>query len=156
MTDASNSIKNHAAFIWSVADLLRGDYKQSEYGKVILPLTVLRRFDCVLEPVKQKMLDTYARIEGKVEDSGDIGVVEVLVQVTDDIVVVGHRGVPTLHQENTLAGFRRAVELGIPAVELDVRLTADHRAVVVHDYNLARLTGTSVNVIDVISAAWPR
>jgi type I restriction-modification system DNA methylase subunit len=37
----------------SVADLLRGDYKQSEYGKVILPLTVLRRLDCVLEPTYQ-------------------------------------------------------------------------------------------------------
>ena len=36
------------SFIWSVADLLRGDFKQSEYGKVILPFTVLRRFDCVL------------------------------------------------------------------------------------------------------------
>ena len=45
-------IQNHAAFIWSVADLLRGDYKQSEYGKVILPLVVLRRLDCVLEPTK--------------------------------------------------------------------------------------------------------
>ena len=45
-------IRNHAAFIWSVADLLRGDYKQSEYGKVILPLVVLRRLDCVLEPTK--------------------------------------------------------------------------------------------------------
>jgi type I restriction enzyme M protein len=44
------TIKSHAAFIWSVADLLRGDYKQSEYGKVILPLTVLRRFECVLAP----------------------------------------------------------------------------------------------------------
>jgi hypothetical protein len=44
------TIRNHAAFIWSVADLLRGDYKQSEYGKVILPLTVIRRLDCVLEP----------------------------------------------------------------------------------------------------------
>ena len=41
-----------ASFIWSVADLLRGDYKQSEYGKVILPFTVLRRLDCVLEPTK--------------------------------------------------------------------------------------------------------
>src|SRR5690606_34732227 len=40
---------NLSAFIWSVADLLRGDYKQSEYGKVILPFTVLRRLDCVLE-----------------------------------------------------------------------------------------------------------
>jgi hypothetical protein len=49
-------IKNHAAFIWSVADLLRGDYKQSEYGKVILPLTVIRRLDCVLEPTKPKVL----------------------------------------------------------------------------------------------------
>jgi type I restriction enzyme M protein len=43
---------NLSAFIWSVADLLRGDYKQSDYGKVILPFTVLRRLDCVLEPTK--------------------------------------------------------------------------------------------------------
>jgi type I restriction enzyme M protein len=42
-----------ASFIWSVADLLRGDYKQSEYGKVILPLTVLRRLDCVMEPTRE-------------------------------------------------------------------------------------------------------
>ena len=50
---------NHQAlssFIWSVADLLRGDYKQSDYGKVILPFTVLRRLDCVLEPTKAKVL----------------------------------------------------------------------------------------------------
>jgi len=45
-----------SAFIWSVADLLRGDYKQSEYGKVILPFTVLRRLDCVLAPTKAKVL----------------------------------------------------------------------------------------------------
>ena len=47
---------NLSAFIWSVADLLRGDYKQSEYGKVILPFTVLRRLDCVLEPTKEAVL----------------------------------------------------------------------------------------------------
>jgi type I restriction enzyme M protein len=50
---------NHQAlssFIWSVADLLRGDYKQSEYGKVILPFTVLRRLDCVLAPTKAAVL----------------------------------------------------------------------------------------------------
>lgn len=50
---------NHQAlssFIWSVADLLRGDYKQSEYGRVILPFTVLRRLDCVLESTKAKVL----------------------------------------------------------------------------------------------------
>ena len=58
-------IRNHAAFIWSVADLLRGDYKQSEYGKVILPLTVLRRLDCVLEPTKAKVLARAAQFAGK-------------------------------------------------------------------------------------------
>ncbi|GGP26839.1 type I restriction-modification system subunit M [Silvimonas amylolytica] len=50
---------NHQAlssFIWSVADLLRGDYKQSDYGKVILPFTVLRRLDCVLESTKPAVL----------------------------------------------------------------------------------------------------
>ncbi|MER2511782.1 MAG: class I SAM-dependent DNA methyltransferase [Nitrosomonas ureae] len=45
-----------SAFIWSVADLLRGDYKQSDYGKIILPFTVLRRLDCVLELTKAAVL----------------------------------------------------------------------------------------------------
>jgi type I restriction enzyme M protein len=52
--------QNLSAFIWSVADLLRGDYKQSDYGKVILPFTVLRRLDCVLERTKAKVLGEYA------------------------------------------------------------------------------------------------
>ncbi|MDD2976040.1 class I SAM-dependent DNA methyltransferase [Aquabacterium sp.] len=51
-----------SAFIWSVADLLRGDYKQSDYGKVILPFTVLRRLDCVLEATKPAVL---AELEAK-------------------------------------------------------------------------------------------
>ena len=46
-----------SSLIWSVAELLRGDYKQSEYGKVILPFTVLRRLDCVLEPTKHAVLN---------------------------------------------------------------------------------------------------
>ena len=49
-----------SSFIWSVADLLRGDYKQSDYGKVILPFTVLRRLDCVLEATKQAVLAEFA------------------------------------------------------------------------------------------------
>jgi len=53
---------NLSAFIWSVADLLRGDYKPHEYGKVILPFTVLRRLDCVLAPSKAKVL---AELEAK-------------------------------------------------------------------------------------------
>ena len=52
----TTGVSNHAALIWSVAELLRGDYKQSEYGKVVLPFTVLRRLDCVLEPTKDAVL----------------------------------------------------------------------------------------------------
>lgn len=55
-------LANHA---WSVADLLRGDYKQSDYGKVILPFTVLRRLECVLAPTKDKVLEVSAQYEGK-------------------------------------------------------------------------------------------
>ena len=49
-----------SSLIWSVADLLRGDYRQSEYGRVILPFTVLRRLDCVLAPTKAEVLKEYA------------------------------------------------------------------------------------------------
>ncbi len=45
-----------AAFIWSVADLLRGDFKQSQYGRIILPFTLLRRLECVLSDTKPKVL----------------------------------------------------------------------------------------------------
>ena len=54
---------NLSSFIWSVADLLRGDDKQSEYGKVILPFTVLRRLDGVLESTKVKVLAGKAKRE---------------------------------------------------------------------------------------------
>jgi type I restriction enzyme M protein len=57
--------QNLSAFIWSVADLLRGDYKQSDYGKVILPFTVLRRLDCVLEPTKTAVLEEKTLREGQ-------------------------------------------------------------------------------------------
>jgi len=56
-------------------------------------------------------------------------------------LVLGHRGVPLLHQENTMAGFRRALELGIDGVEFDVFTTADDRVVVFHDEDIYRLTG---------------
>ncbi|MGW3654764.1 type I restriction-modification system subunit M [Streptomyces sp. NPDC005151] len=59
-------LANHA---WSVADLLRGDYKQSDYGKVILPLTVLRRLECVLEPTRDKVVETVAKFAGQEIDT---------------------------------------------------------------------------------------
>jgi type I restriction enzyme M protein len=60
VTEPQRAINNHASLIWSIADLLRGDYKQSEYGRVILPLVVLRRLDCVLEPTKDQVLKRLA------------------------------------------------------------------------------------------------
>lgn len=57
------NFKETANFIWSIADLLRGDYKQSDYGKVILPLVVLRRLDCVLENSKPKVLKKHEELK---------------------------------------------------------------------------------------------
>lgn len=60
--------ENHsqtAAFLWSIADLLRGDFKQSQYGRIILPFTLLRRMECVLEPTKEAVIrESYAQ-EGR-------------------------------------------------------------------------------------------
>lgn len=63
-----NGSADRVNFIWSVADLLRGDYKQSEYGKVILPLVIIRRLDCVLEPTKNKVIAEYAQLKGRISN----------------------------------------------------------------------------------------
>ncbi len=69
----ANNFGEKVSFIWSVADLLRGPYKPAQYGKVILPLTVLRRLDCVLEPTKEKVLaKAKSHKGGKVRDIGPI------------------------------------------------------------------------------------
>ncbi len=59
------NFKEKAAFLWSIADLLRGHYKQADYGKVILPLTVLRRLDFVLQPTKDQVLKVYEANKSK-------------------------------------------------------------------------------------------
>ena len=56
-----------ANFIWDICNLLRGPYKRNEYRKVILPLTVLRRLDCILEPTKEKAIEVFNGIKGKPE-----------------------------------------------------------------------------------------
>jgi type I restriction enzyme M protein len=63
-----NRFSEKVSFIWSVADILRGDYKQSEYGRVILPLTVLRRLDQVLAPTRQAVLEAAERFAESPED----------------------------------------------------------------------------------------
>ena len=68
---SGHNFSQTAAFIWSVADLLRGDFRQSQYGRIILPFTLLRRLECVLEDSKQRVLAEYERIkpQGLPEDS---------------------------------------------------------------------------------------
>jgi type I restriction enzyme M protein len=68
----SHRVNNHAGLIWAIADLLRGDYKQSEYGRVVLPLVVLRRLDCVLEPTKAQVLARLQQLRGKLENVGPV------------------------------------------------------------------------------------
>jgi len=52
----TQSTNNLASYIWSLADLLRGDFRQSQYGRIILPFTLLRRLECVLEGNKPAVL----------------------------------------------------------------------------------------------------
>lgn len=63
-----SSFTEKANFIWDIADILRGDYKQAEYGKVILPFTVLRRLDCVLKESKDDVLKMYDKLKGKSDE----------------------------------------------------------------------------------------
>ncbi|NMC14839.1 MAG: N-6 DNA methylase [Chloroflexi bacterium] len=62
---ALKNFQDKVNFIFSIADALRGPYKPNQYGKVILPLTILRRMDCVLEPTKQKVLEAYEKHKDK-------------------------------------------------------------------------------------------
>jgi len=59
-----NNFGEKVNFIWSVADLLRGPYRPNQYKDIMLPMTVLRRLDCVLEPTKEKVLDRMKKLEG--------------------------------------------------------------------------------------------
>ena len=67
-----SNFREKANLIWQVADLLRGDYKQSDYGKIILPMTVLRRLDCVLAPTKQNVLDYLPKVQHLSERAKDL------------------------------------------------------------------------------------
>lgn len=63
MANANTDFRQLANWIWSIADLLRHDYKQADYGKVILPFTILRRLDCVLSPTKADVLAKLKQLE---------------------------------------------------------------------------------------------
>ncbi|MGR5195791.1 type I restriction-modification system subunit M [Vibrio rotiferianus] len=59
----NNNFSSTAAFLWSVADLLRGDFKQSQYGRIILPFTLLRRLECVLEETKPEVITKFEAVK---------------------------------------------------------------------------------------------
>ncbi len=63
MSDQAPTPNNLAAFCWSIADLLRGDFKQSQYGRIILPFTLLRRLEGVLEESKEQVLAEYEKVQ---------------------------------------------------------------------------------------------
>lgn len=65
---------DHTTLIWQIADLLRGPYRPPQYERVMLPMTVLRRFDCVLAPTKEAVLNEYRQLEGKYQ--GQDGVID--------------------------------------------------------------------------------
>ena len=58
-----NNFQDKVNFIWTIAELLRGPYRKEQYGEVILPMAVLRRFDCVLAPTKQAVLEEYEELK---------------------------------------------------------------------------------------------
>lgn len=67
------TVNNLSSFVWSIAEILRGDFKQSEYGKVVLPFVVLRRLDCLLEDTKEAVLTAKASLqEGLDEQTRDM------------------------------------------------------------------------------------
>jgi type I restriction enzyme M protein len=132
MSDGT-ALKNHAGFIWSVADLLRGDYKQSEYGKVILPLTVLRRLDCVLELTKAKVLERYEKLRGTIDN-----VEPVLCSVAGEQFYNVHRlDIPKLLNDppqlaanlrSYIAGFSSGARDVLERFDFDTQITKLDRA----------------------------
>lgn len=61
-------VQSLSSFAWSIAEILRGDFKQSEYGKIVLPFVVLRRLDCILEPTKEAVLSAYEKLPEGIDD----------------------------------------------------------------------------------------
>ena len=68
MPGADANVRGLGGFVWSIAEILRGDFKQSEYGKVILPFIVLRRLDCILAATKQDVLEAAKGLSDVVDD----------------------------------------------------------------------------------------
>ncbi|MES3008908.1 MAG: class I SAM-dependent DNA methyltransferase [Pseudomonadota bacterium] len=110
----SQTSNNLATYIWTLADLLRGDFKQSQYGRVILPFTLLRRLECVLEPSKAKVLAEYEKV--KVMNLPEEAQEKLLLRATNglqffntskmDLAKLGEAGIKA-NLESYIQGFSR-------------------------------------------------
>lgn len=65
---SKESINNHAALIWAVANILRGPFKPFQYGRIVLPFAILRRLDCVLEATKEAVVETANSLPSETDD----------------------------------------------------------------------------------------
>ncbi|MFZ9463647.1 MAG: type I restriction-modification system subunit M N-terminal domain-containing protein, partial [Vulcanococcus sp.] len=117
MTTTSTSFQQLANFIWSVADLLRGPYRPPQYERVMLPLTVLRRFDAVLAPSKEAVLK---RHEDALRDGDEILAVVRGVGLSNDGrgrgLLAVHAGAQTTGETVRLAAHAKAIGADAVAV----------------------------------------
>ena len=119
-----------AADIWSVADLLRGDYRRHEYGQVILPFTVLRRLDAVMAPTRQAVRDRDAALTGQGIQNKErpLQLAAKLPFYNTSKQDFSHRSPPTRPQvaknlRDYIAGFSENVRKIIERFELDNQIT---------------------------------
>lgn len=124
---------SHVPFIWGIAELLRGDYKRSEYGRVVLPFTVLRRLDLVLAPTKQAVLEEVNHSEGldfdpdrllrKAAGQGFYNTSELNLEK-----IAGDPGNVAAGLRAYLGGFSPAVREIFDAFSFDQQITRLHKA----------------------------
>lgn len=97
---SQDTINNNASFIWSIAELLRGDFKQSEYGKIVLPFTILRRLDCLLEGTKQAVLETASGLPDEIDEQMRMAILSGIADAGGQIYNTSQFTFSTLHQQD--------------------------------------------------------
>jgi type I restriction-modification system DNA methylase subunit len=131
-----NNFQDKVGFVWSIAELLRGDFKQSEYGKVVLPFIVLRRLDCLLDETKEKVLqrsnNLQQGLDGQMRDAmlnkaaGGYGFHNISSFTFEKLKADPDNILANLH--NYIAGFSESArDIFIDKFEIDKVMTADKK-----------------------------
>lgn len=103
---SQETINNNASFIWSIAELLRGDFKQSEYGKIVLPFVILRRLDCLLEKTKDAVLAEASSLPEEMDEKMRMAILSEIADAGGQIYNQSRFTFQTLRQQD--AGQLRA------------------------------------------------